>query len=594
MTSPSPADLPDMGSLVPPNRRPQAALPLSGGLQQRPTPLGLIASAQRLTSTNISGGANRAGKASEWQADAWDMYDLIGEQRFLANTLAGRASQARLYVGRLPADDPLAEPEALEDPVLQQMLDSIGKAATGRAQLVLRMVMNYFIAGEGYLVGFPPHILAKARGDVAPTPINGNADVLMTDLEWRVLSVDELRYKTEKTIEVSLAETGGKRTEIPIDDLYVVRSWRPHPRKAWQADSPTRSSLPVLRELVGLTMAIGAQVDSRLAGAGVFIVPDSARKAMLRAMGESEDSADDPLADALIEAMSAAISDRSSAASFTPLVLTVPDASAEHFKHITFDKDFDKQLKPLREEAIRRVALGQDAPPELLLGVGGMNHWGAWLVREDVVTTHLEPPLALFCDSLTTQYLRPLMAALGYSQDEIDDTVVWYDVSHMIVRPNRGTDAQSIYDKGELSGEALRRENGFDENDAPPIIGVPDPAVDLALQLIAQAPSLMQAPGLPAIVEQIRAVRDGDTEAAADIVEAGGTGEEDAAVAEDADSSSDSSSSSDGPPATEDDEAAPPAITASAVANLRRDGVVTEAAIAGRLEEQDNDEEGSE
>src|SRR5690606_35796674 len=153
-----------------------------------------------------------------------------------------------------------------------------------------RMVMNYFIAGEGYLVGFPPHILAKARGDVAPTPINGNADVLMTDLEWRVLSVDELRYKTEKTIEVSLAETGGKRTEIPIDDLYVVRSWRPHPRKAWQADSPTRSSLPVLRELVGLTMAIGAQVDSRLAGAGVFIVPDSARQAILRAMGESEDS----------------------------------------------------------------------------------------------------------------------------------------------------------------------------------------------------------------------------------------------------------------------------------------------------------------
>ena len=597
MTSPSPADLPDMRSLVPPGLRPQDALPLSGGLASRPKPLGLVASAQRLTSKTLATSMGRAGKASEWQADAWDMYDLIGEQRFLANTLAGRASQARLYVGRLPSDDPLADPETLEDPVLQGMIDSIGKAATGRAQLVLRMVMNYFIAGEGYLVGFPPHLLARARGEELPTPINGNADVLMTDLEWRVLSVDEMRYKTEKTVEVSLAETGGKKLEANVDDLYIVRSWRPHPRRAWQADSPTRSSLPVLRELVGLTMAIGAQVDSRLAGAGVFIVPDSARKAMLRAMGESEDSPEDPLADALIEAMSAAISDRSSAASFTPLVLTVPDASAEHFKHITFDKEFDKQLKPLREEAIRRVALGQDAPPELLLGVGGMNHWGAWLVREDVVTTHLEPPLALFCDSLTTQYLRPMMAALGYSQEEIDDTVVWYDVSHMIVRPNRGTDAQAIYDKGELSGEALRRENGFDENDAPPVIGIPDPAVDLALQLVAQAPSLMQAPGLPAIVEQIRAVRDGDTAAAAEAVAEGGTGEEDpadvdAAAAEDA--SSDSSSSGDGPPATEGDDAEPPAITASAVAGLRRDGAVTEAAIAGRLEEQSNDEEESE
>lgn len=599
MTSPSPADLPDMGSLVPPHLRAQDALPLSGGLATRPKPLGLVASAQRLTSKSVSGGSNRAGKASEWQSDAWDMYDLIGEQRFLANTLAGRASQARLYVGRLPSNDPLAEPEALDDPVLQTMLDSIGKAATGRAQLVLRMVMNYFIAGEGYLVGFPPHILAKARGEASPTPINGNADVLMTDLEWRVLSIDELKYKTEKTIEVSLAETGGGRTEVLIDELYVIRSWRPHPRRAWQADSPTRSSLPVLRELVGLTMAIGAQVDSRLAGAGVFIVPDSARKAMLRAMGESEDSEEDPLADALIEAMSAAISDRSSAASFTPLVLTVPDESADKFKHLTFDKAFDKEMKPLREEAIRRVALGQDAPPELLLGVGGMNHWGAWLVREDVVTTHLEPPLALFCDSVTTQYLRPLMEVLGYSREDIDDTVVWYDVSHMIVRPNRGTDAQAIYDKGELSGEALRRENGFDENDAPPVIGKPDPAVDLALQLVAQAPSLMQAPGLPAIVEQIRAVQSGDTEAAAEIVAEGGTGEEDAATAdaeaEAADSSGDAdSSSSDGPPATEDAPARPGAITASAVAERRRDGAVTEAAIAGRLEEQTEDGEASE
>ncbi len=92
-------------------------------------------------------------------------------------------------------------------------------------------------------------------------------------------------------------------------------------------------------------------------------------------------------------------------------------------------------------------------------------------------------------------------------------------MSHLIARPNRSADAQSIYDKGELSGEALRREAGFDEGDAPKAIGEQsDPAVDLALQLVAQAPSLMQAPGLPAIVEQIRAVQSGRaaTEAAAE------------------------------------------------------------------------------
>ena len=181
------------------------------------------------------------------------------------------------------------------------------------------------------------------------------------------------------------------------------------------------------------------------------------------------------------------------------------------------------------------------------------------------------------------------MEALGYSESEINDTVVWYDVSHMIVRPNRSADAQVVYDKGELSGEALRRESGFDEGDAPPVLGRPDPAVDLALQLVAQAPALMQAPGLPAIVEQIRLVQTGDTGAAAALVEAGGTGSEDpdAAVVDAADATVDAPASEDGPPATEDAPATPPEITASAVRNLRRDGAVTGPAIAGLIEERD-------
>lgn len=560
-----------MEVLLPPALRPSAEAQLTAAARPKPVPLGLSASAARLKKQTLATTLRRGGPDAGWQADAWEMYDLVGEQRFLANVLAGRASQARLYVGRLPSHDPLASPEVLDDPTLQSMLDSIGRAATGRAQIVLRAVMNYFIAGEGFLVGIPSHLLAAARGEKVDSPVPPSSEILLGDLEWRFLSTAELSYKSETTVNLSLTEAGGKAVETPVDSLYIIRSWRPHPRASWLPDSPTRSSLPVLRELVGLTMAIGAQVDSRLSGAGMLLVPDSARKAMLRTMGLPEDSEADPMADALIDAMSTAIQDRASAASFVPLVVTVPDNSVENFKHITFSSTFDKEMRPLREEAIRRLALGQDAPPELLLGVGGMNHWGAWLVREDVVTTHLEPPLALFCDSLTTQYLRPLMQALGYSQDEIDDTVVWYDVSHMIIRPNRGTDAQVLYDKGELSAEALRRENGFDENDAPPILGESDPAVDLALQLVAAAPSLMQAPGLPGIVEQIRLVQNGNTSAAAEAVAEGGTGNVDPtsdAVPATRDSSTPAASSGD-IPATSDAPADPAAVTASAVLNHR-------------------------
>src|SRR5690606_39153276 len=127
-------------------------------------------------------------------------------------------------------------------------------------------------------------------------------------------------------------------------------------------------------------------------------------------------------------AMSTAISDRSSAASFTPLVLTVPGDQADKFRHISFSTPFDKETQKLRDEAIRRLALGQDAPPEILLGMGSLNHWGAWLTREDTVTTHIEPPLAMLCDSLTTGLLRPFALAAGYAPDLVDELVVWYSV----------------------------------------------------------------------------------------------------------------------------------------------------------------------
>ena len=562
MSSPSPSDLPDPKWLRPLGMEPQSALPLTAGsvAQDKPRPLvSITASAQHLTSKNVKGTSFRKTTGGEWQADAWEMYDLIGEQRFLANTLAGRASQARLFVGRLSSSDPLADPEPVEDERLQAILDSVGDTTPGRAQIVLRAVINFFVSGEAYLVGIPPHILARAIGEepnpLIPAPADGDID--MMSLDWRTLSISELVFKTEDLVEIYLAEANGRKVEVSLDEIYVIRAWRSHPLKAWQADSPTRSSLPVLRELVGLTMAISAQIDSRLAGAGVLLVPDSARKAMLRALELPEDSEEDPFVDALIEAMSTAIADRANAAAYVPLVVTVPDEVAEKFKHLTFSSPFDKQMQPLREEAIRRLALGQDAPPELLLGTGGMNHWGAWLVREDVVTTHLEPPLALFCDALTTQLLRPMMLALGYSQEEADEHVVWYDISHMVVRPNRASEAMDLYNAGELSGEALRNAMGFDENDAPPG-DTTDPAVALALDMIAKAPSLMQNPGLPMVVEQIRQVLNGEelTDPEAEEITAPADAE--------ATDGADSDTPAEGIPDTADDDAEPPEITASA------------------------------
>jgi len=489
-----------------------------------------------------------------WQEDAWDMFSLVGELRFLATTLAMRMSSAKFYVGKL-SDDRTQDPEPVEDADLTEILDALGGTESARHQMFTRLGVNLFVAGDGWLVGIPSKLIPKdlrtipekmqqedpqALGDAGqstdrllltnPTaqvdPDTGQEitpsldDFLqagtykITDLDWRMLSLSEVALLSSGQVQLKLGEHSAEWVNCSPDDLFLIRVWRPHPRRSWQADSPTRSSLPVLRQLVGLTMRTGAEVDSRLAGAGVLVVPTSASRALKVAMGLPEDSEEDPFTSALIEAMLTPIKDRSSASAVVPLVATVPDESAELIRHLSFATPLDEYTGDRVDQSLRRLALGLDAPPEILLGTSGTNHWGAWLVQDDVVSTHLKPPLALICDALTSQYLWPVLLDQGKTPEQIRDLVIWFDVSGLVVRPTASQDALVLHERGVISAEALRKTSGFDESDAPTATDgenkVHPIEVTMALDIVAKAPSLMSEPGLPAIVAQIRAVLNGN------------------------------------------------------------------------------------
>lgn len=477
---------------------------------ERPRPVNsLLAAATRLTSERVK--AKPGNQAKGWQTDAWDMYDLVGEERFLATTLAGRISQAKFYVGEI-TDEVLDQPEPVDNADLSDILAAIGGTNSIRAQLIYRLALNLFVAGDGWLAGIPKHLLPPSHRpalgvnerDIAPESDTPD-ELTITDLEWRMFSVDEVAMT--RSGEVSLALDESVKIEVTPEEVFLVRVWRPHPKKWWEADSPTRSSLPVLRELVGLTMHISAQVDSRLAGAGLLIVPQSAQRALKNALGIAEDDVDnqDPFTEALMEAMLTPIGDRSSASAMVPLVVTVPDDVTEKFNYMTFAKPLDTEARNLRDEAIRRLALGQDAPPELLLGTAGMNHWGAWLVREDVVNTHIEPPLALICDALTTQYLWPVLLDQGMTEDEVKKYVIWYDVSHMVIRPNRATDALALHTADALSDESLRESAGFSDADAPGEAEINA----MILRMVEATPTLLADPGVNVLREQLTAIQQG-------------------------------------------------------------------------------------
>lgn len=471
----------------------------------------LLASAQRLTSGRI---VRPQTEAREWQRDAWEMFNLVGEERFLASTLAGRLAQARLFVARV-ADDPTQPPEQVEAGEPVEVFSAWAK--DNRPQVLNRMAVNLFMAGECWLAGIPRYLLdavdeidtnqtLTTTTDPIPDPPLDSVDI--NDLEWRTLSVTEVSTTRDGGVVIKLGPGREDVLTLDPDDLFLVRVWRPHPQHWWEADSPARSSLPVLHELVALTMQISAQIDSRLAGAGLLLVPSSAARSIRVAISGEPDDESDPFTDALMEAMLTPIKDRASASAVVPLVSTVPDESIEHFRHISFSTPLDAQAQVLREEAIRRLALGQDAPPELLLGTEGMNHWGAWLVREDVVTTHLEPPLALICDAITSQYLQPTLVQQGMTEEEAGRYVVWYDVAHLITRPNRFTDASALYRDGVISAQTYREAGNFGEGEAPEEERLPLPR-RMALDLVQQSPSLLVSPGLSVLVAQMTALMEG-------------------------------------------------------------------------------------
>jgi hypothetical protein len=147
-----------------------------------------------------------------------------------------------------------------------------------------------------------------------------------------------------------------------------------------------------------------------------------------------------------------------------PLLVRLPGQYAAAVRHISLATAFDAKILDLRESAIRRLAVGLDLPPEVVLGLADVNHWTAWAVEEGAVKLHVEPKMEVICDALTVGYLRPALAAAGADPDS---AVVWYDASDLRVRPDRSQTSLALYDRGELNGDAARRENGFDDGDAP-------------------------------------------------------------------------------------------------------------------------------
>lgn len=401
-------------------------------------PNGMVAAATRLTGGKRT---KKPKRAPAWYQQGWDYYDTIGEFRYAVSWVGNLLSRATLTIHR---DGSPVDSNSDSDLAVQALRSLFG-GTDGQREMLRQLGTHLTVPGDSYIVG-------EDMGDKPD--------------RWQVVSATRIKQIGSEDSPI------WKIGEKTLDNPLVIRIWRPHPDRQDQADSPTRAVLTVLAEIDGLSRYVHAQISSRLTGAGMVTIPNeitftNARQAAVDG-GETlvNSGGIDDLILEFIETAALAVADQADPSARIPLFIQGPGEHLDKIRHVTFWSELDEQAKELRDEAIRRLALGMDMPPEILTGSGELNHWNAWQVEEASIKAHTEPLLQLICNGLTDMFLRPYLEENGMSEEDARAYAIHADTSKIRLRPNRSKEAVELYQMGALSAAAMRRENGFDEEDA--------------------------------------------------------------------------------------------------------------------------------
>lgn len=398
-----------------------------------------------------------------WQVELWDRYDDCGEFGLAVNWRANMMSRIRLTAARYKPG--LDEPEPVTSGLAADLVNELFTDVGGQSDALSALSTYLDVPGEGWIVG------------------EHNAGVE----RWRTCSRDELRARAdgyEMTDESSLP---GREVWRKVGaDALIVRVWRPHRRRRHEPYSTARAALSAIRELDLVNRHIQAQYLSRLASAGLIILPDE----LTFPTREEFKDAPDPFVAEWIATAKEAIATPGIAAAVVPIPMRVPAEYVDKVHHIDFTLKIDERIIEKRDAARKRLASIINVPTELLFDSGSINHWGLWQLEESAVKTYITPDFELIVNALTIGYLHPRMRAAG---EDPTSWTVWYDASEIITRPDVSDNVVKAYDRLEVTGRALRREIGLDESDKPSLAEI----AELALKKLAVNPTA----GFAAIAE---------------------------------------------------------------------------------------------
>lgn len=417
----------------------------------------LTAAAQTIN-TIAQGRTRVTPKYDGWQRELWDYYDALGEFNIAVTWRSCMISRVRLRAAKLkPGSD---EPEIVDAGPAADFVNEFCHGTAGQTEMLGSLSVYLDVPAEGWIVG----------------------ETIGSRQKWRVVSSDEIRRRGTdyEIISDDSTEADVRWRLLPPRTSYVTRIWRPHKRLHYLPYSSAYAARSAMRELELVNRHIQAQYLSRLASAGLIIFPD---EITFPVRPEFMDEPD-PFIREWIETAAEAIKTPGSASALIPLPIRVPAEYVEKVKHIDFTLAMDDRIIEKRDSARNRLASQINVPADLLFQAGDVNHWGLWQLEEGAIRTYITPDVEIIVNGLTTGYLHPRMRAAGI--EDYEDWVVWYDASELMVRPDKSKNAIDVYDRFELNGAALRRETGFDEDDAP----TDEELANLILKKLATNPTL--------------------------------------------------------------------------------------------------------
>jgi len=400
-------------------------------------------------------------KVVEWQKQAWQFYDLIGELRYGARYYGNSLSQLRLHVawkadtGSKPAhidlDDPPEGFNRAQYDIAENTLNRLHSNEGSLDEILRAYGVNLFVAGEGYLVGRTDPATGTERWDFYSTE-----QLVWLNDAWYIK--ENVLWRTDQLVKLG-------------ENDYAIRIWQSHPRYSDEPDSPIRSILSLCEELLLLSANVRATALSRIP-AGILLMPDT----MLDAGPDTEPSnlnndnnreaqTQSALED-IYQHFVAPIQDPNSAAAVAPFILTGDPEDLEQVRLIEFDREMDVVAAAQRQEILRRMAHGIDLPTEILNGMQSINHWTAWQIEESSYKAHVRPAASLFCSAITSSLVWPaIQASFG---GEIDPRlVVSFDPIDLISHIDRRMNAKDGHASLVISDSTYRKSLGFSEDDAP-------------------------------------------------------------------------------------------------------------------------------